>query len=183
CAARGRVEGAAAAISGSHRLRSGRAHRRRIRIHLCPGQPDRRHCPPKWNFVDLDRVRRRTAAYRPGCRLCIAGESKADRPALSGNAGGIEERPTMAEISRKDRAAIKSDIALSRDRIARELSGLRYELDIPRKLKNSFRDQTAMVGLLIAVAPARKKRSTFVGKATLREAAKACWRQERSLAS
>src|SRR5438270_5564109 len=71
----------------------------------------------------------------------------------------------MAEIPRKDRAAIKSDIALSRDRLGRELSGLRYELDIPRKLKNSFRDQTAIwigalavVGLLIAFAPARKKK-------------------------
>ena len=71
----------------------------------------------------------------------------------------------MAEIPRKDRAAIKSDIALSRDRMARELSGLRYELDIPRKIKNSFRDQTgiwigalAVVGLLIATAPARKKK-------------------------
>ena len=71
----------------------------------------------------------------------------------------------MAEIPRKDRAAIKSDIALSRDRMGRELSGLRYELDIPRKLKNSFRDQTviwigalAVLGVLIAVAPARKKK-------------------------
>jgi len=71
----------------------------------------------------------------------------------------------MAEIPRKDRAAIKSDIALSRDRMARELNGLRYELDFPRKLKNSFRDQTGIwlgaiviVGLLIAVAPARTKK-------------------------
>jgi hypothetical protein len=71
----------------------------------------------------------------------------------------------MAEIPRKDRAAIKSDIALSRDRMGRELSGLRYELDFPRKLKNSFREQPAVwigalafVGLLIAVAPARKKK-------------------------
>jgi hypothetical protein len=71
----------------------------------------------------------------------------------------------MAEIPRKDRAAIKSDIALSRDRMGRELSGLRYELDFQRKLKNSFRDQTsiwvgavAVVGVLIAVAPARKKK-------------------------
>ena len=71
----------------------------------------------------------------------------------------------MAEIPRKDRAAIKSDIALSRDRMGRELNGLRYELDFPRKLKNSFRDQTGMwigaivvVGLLIAVAPARTKK-------------------------
>jgi hypothetical protein len=71
----------------------------------------------------------------------------------------------MAEIPRKDRAAIKSDIALSRDRMARELSGLRYELNIPRKIKNSFRDQPAIwigalaaVGLLTAIAPARKKK-------------------------
>jgi hypothetical protein len=71
----------------------------------------------------------------------------------------------MAEIPRKDRAAIKSDIALSRDRLGRELNGLRYELDFPRKLKNSFREQPgiwigaiAAVGLLIAVAPARRKK-------------------------
>ena len=75
----------------------------------------------------------------------------------------------MAEIPRKDRAAIKSDIALSRDRLGREIAGLRYELDFPRKLKNSFRDQTgiwiaaiAVVGLLIAVAPARTKK-VYVG--------------------
>jgi hypothetical protein len=71
----------------------------------------------------------------------------------------------MAEIPRKDRAAIKSDIALSRDRLGRELNGLRYELDFPRKVKNSFREQPAIwigaivaVGLLIAVAPARRKK-------------------------
>jgi hypothetical protein len=71
----------------------------------------------------------------------------------------------MAEIPRKDRAAIKSDIALSRDRLGRERGGLRYELDFPRKLKNSFRDQTgiwigaiALLGLLIVIAPARSKK-------------------------
>ena len=71
----------------------------------------------------------------------------------------------MAEIPRKDRAAIKSDIALSRDRLGRELNGVRYELDFPRKVKNSFREQPGIwigaivaVGLLIAVAPARRKK-------------------------
>jgi hypothetical protein len=71
----------------------------------------------------------------------------------------------MAEIPKQDRAAIKSDIALSRERVARELSGLRYELDFPRKLKNSFRHQPAVwigalviVGLVLAVAPARRKK-------------------------
>src|SRR5437763_14142670 len=113
----------------------------------------------------MDRTRRWITSYRAGCCLCVTGESKTDRPALPGNTGGIKERSTMAEIRRKDRAAIKSDIALSRDRMAREVSGLRYELDIPRKLKNSFRDQTALwigalavAGLLIVVAPARMKK-------------------------
>ena len=71
----------------------------------------------------------------------------------------------MVEIPKQDRAAIKSDIALSRERIARELSGLRYELDFPRKLKSSFRHQPAIwigalvvVGLVLAVAPARRKK-------------------------
>ena len=71
----------------------------------------------------------------------------------------------MAEIPRKDRAAIKSDIALSRDRLGREINGLRYELDFPRKVKNSFREQPAIwigaitvVGLLVAVAPSRRKK-------------------------
>jgi hypothetical protein len=71
----------------------------------------------------------------------------------------------MAEIPRKDRAALKSDIALSRDRMGRELSGLRYELDFPRKLKNSFRHSPAVwigalavLGILVAVAPARTKK-------------------------
>jgi hypothetical protein len=71
----------------------------------------------------------------------------------------------MAEIPRKDRAALKSDIALSRDRMGRELNGLRYELDFPRKLKNSFRHSPVVwmsalgvLGILIAVAPARTKK-------------------------
>ena len=70
----------------------------------------------------------------------------------------------MAQDSGKDRAAIKSDIALSRQRIGAEVSGLRYELDFPRKLKNSFRHHLviwvgafAVVGILIAVAPTRTK--------------------------
>ena len=71
----------------------------------------------------------------------------------------------MAEIPKQDRAFIKSDIALSRERLSRELTGLRYELDFPRKIKNSFRHQPAiwigalvLVGLVIAVAPARTKK-------------------------
>lgn len=71
----------------------------------------------------------------------------------------------MAEIPRKDRAALKSDVALSRDRVGRELSSLRFELDFPRKLKDSFRHSPwiwagglALLGLLMAVAPARTKK-------------------------
>ena len=82
----------------------------------------------------------------------------------------------MAEIPRKDRAAIKSDIALSRDRLGRELNGLRYELDFPRKVKNSFREQPtiwigaiAAIGLLIAVTPARRKKVYVRSKENAKE--------------
>jgi hypothetical protein len=81
----------------------------------------------------------------------------------------------MAEIPKPDRAFIKSDIALSRQRISRELSGLRYELDFPRKIKNSFRHRPAiwigavlLVGLVLAVAPARTKK-IYVGPADARK--------------
>src|SRR5512133_3606756 len=60
---------------------------------------------------------------------------------------------------------LKTEIAGSRARVARELHGLRYELDFPAKLRRSFRKQTgswisaaAAVGALIALAPMRKKK-------------------------
>ena len=60
---------------------------------------------------------------------------------------------------------LKLEIAQSRDRIARDLRGLRYELDIPRKIRRSFREQTPMwigaavvVGTLIVLAPLRRKK-------------------------
>jgi hypothetical protein len=74
----------------------------------------------------------------------------------------------MAEIPRKDRAALKSDIALSRDRMGRELTGLRYELDVPRKLKDSFRNSPAVwvgavviLGILVAT-PLLGRRKIYV---------------------
>ena len=60
---------------------------------------------------------------------------------------------------------VKTEIAGSRERLARELQGLRYELDFPAKFRRSFRNQTvswisaaAAVGALIALAPMRKKK-------------------------
>ena len=71
----------------------------------------------------------------------------------------------MAQDPGKDRAAIKSDIALSRQRMGTELSGLRYELDLPKKFKDSFRHHlviwtgaSAVAGILVAVAPARTRK-------------------------
>src|SRR5213082_3034173 len=59
---------------------------------------------------------------------------------------------------------LKLEIADSRERLVRELRGLRYELDLPAKFRKSFRKQTgswisaaAAVGALIALAPMRKK--------------------------
>ena len=60
---------------------------------------------------------------------------------------------------------LKTEIAGSRERLARELQGLRYELDFPAKFRRSFRKQTgswigaaAAVGAVIALAPMRKKK-------------------------
>jgi type IV secretory pathway component VirB8 len=70
----------------------------------------------------------------------------------------------MAENS-KSTNELRTEIAGSRERLARELQGVRYELDFPAKFRRSFRKQTgswlgaaAAVGALIALAPMRKKK-------------------------
>ena len=70
----------------------------------------------------------------------------------------------MAENSESTNELTR-DIAGSRQRIATEFRGLRYELDFPAKFHRSFRKQTGSwisaataVGALIALAPMRKKK-------------------------
>jgi type IV secretory pathway component VirB8 len=70
----------------------------------------------------------------------------------------------MAENSESTNE-LRAEIAGSRERVARELQGVRYELDFPAKFRRSFRKQTgswigaaAAVGALIALAPMRKKK-------------------------
>jgi hypothetical protein len=73
----------------------------------------------------------------------------------------------MAEKSgrKKSTDELRMEIAHSRERVGRDLRGLHYELDFPAKLRRSFREQTilwitavAAVGVLIALAPMRKKK-------------------------
>jgi hypothetical protein len=73
----------------------------------------------------------------------------------------------MAEKSGRNKSIdeLTTEIAQSRERLARDLRGLRCELDFPAKFRRSFREQTvswltaaAAVGALIALAPMRKKR-------------------------
>ena|SRR5205809_6223926 len=73
----------------------------------------------------------------------------------------------MAETSRRNESIdeLRAEIAQSRERLARDVRGLRYELDFPAKFRRSFREQTlswltaaAAVGTLIALAPMRKKK-------------------------
>jgi type IV secretory pathway component VirB8 len=73
---------------------------------------------------------------------------------------------------------LKGEIAGSRQRVANELRGLRYELDFPAKFKRSFRKQTgswvgaaAAVGAVIALAPMRKKK-VYVDARTRRKGEK-----------
>jgi len=73
----------------------------------------------------------------------------------------------MAEKSGRNKSIdeLTAEIALSRERVARDLRGVKYELDLPAKFRRSFRQQTvswitaaAAVGALIALAPMRKKK-------------------------
>jgi len=73
----------------------------------------------------------------------------------------------MAETSGHNKSIdeLTAEIAQSRERVARDLRGLHYELDFPGKFRRSFRKQTgswmtaaAAVGALIALAPMRKKK-------------------------
>ena len=73
----------------------------------------------------------------------------------------------MAKKSGRNRSTgeLTAEIAHSRERVTRDLRGLQYELDFPRKLRRSFREQTvswitaaAAVGTLIVLLPVRKKK-------------------------
>jgi hypothetical protein len=73
----------------------------------------------------------------------------------------------MAEKPGHDRSTdeLRTEIASSRERVSRDLRGLHYELDFPRKIRRSFREQTgswitaaAAVGALIVLLPVRKKK-------------------------
>jgi hypothetical protein len=73
----------------------------------------------------------------------------------------------MAEKSGQGKSLheLRQEAAHSRDRLARDLSGLRYELDFPLKFRKSFQRQTAVwigaaivVGVIFAVMPARTKK-------------------------
>ena len=73
----------------------------------------------------------------------------------------------MAKEPRANKTAdeLKLEIARSRERVGRDLRGLRYELDFPGKVRRSLRNHTAawitgavVVGTLIVVLPLRKKK-------------------------
>jgi hypothetical protein len=73
----------------------------------------------------------------------------------------------MAEKSGRNKSIEKltAEVGQSRERVARDLRGLKYEVDFPAKFRRSFREQTvswlsaaAAVGALIALAPMRKKK-------------------------
>ena len=73
----------------------------------------------------------------------------------------------MAEKSSDNKSIdeLRAEIAGSRERVGRDLGGLRHELDFPAKFRRSFREQTvswitaaAAVGALIALAPMRRKK-------------------------
>jgi hypothetical protein len=72
----------------------------------------------------------------------------------------------MAKTTRQTKPLheLRQEIAHSRDRLARELGGLRYELDLPLKFRKSFQRRTgvwvtaaAVLGVLFTAVPRKKK--------------------------
>ena len=66
---------------------------------------------------------------------------------------------------------LRQEVAHSRDRLARDLGAVRYELDFPLKFRKSFQRQTVVwitaaivVGVIFAVMPARTKKVYVRGK-------------------
>jgi hypothetical protein len=73
----------------------------------------------------------------------------------------------MAKDSEQKRSLdeIKQRIERSRYELGRDLGGLRYELDIPLKIRKSFQRKTTLwitaaviIGLMFTVGPVRKKK-------------------------
>ena len=66
---------------------------------------------------------------------------------------------------------LRQEVAHSRVRLARDLGGLRYELDFPLKFRKSFQRQTVVwvaaavvIGVVVAIMPARTKKVYVKGK-------------------
>jgi hypothetical protein len=77
----------------------------------------------------------------------------------------------MAKEPRRNKQTdqLKEEIALSREQVGRNLRGLRYELDFPRKIRRSFRHEplpwiatAAAVGIFVVLIVARRKK-VYVG--------------------
>lgn len=73
----------------------------------------------------------------------------------------------MAEKSEQGKSLheLRQEAAHSRDRLGRDLSGLRYELDFPLKFRKSFQRQTVLwigaaivLGVVIMTLPPRTKK-------------------------
>jgi hypothetical protein len=91
----------------------------------------------------------------------------------------------MAKEPRRKKSPnqLSAEIARTRDLVERDLRDLRSQLDIPRKIRRSFRRQTgvwiaavAVVGVLIAIQSTRKKKvyvekkGSHISKSTVLEA-------------
>jgi hypothetical protein len=81
----------------------------------------------------------------------------------------------MDKESRRDKPTdqLKEEIAQSRQRLAQNLRGLRYELDFPRKIRRSFRTQPLLwiggavaIGAVLMILSSGKKIVNVAAKQT-----------------
>lgn len=83
----------------------------------------------------------------------------------------------MAKEPRQEKSLyeLRQEVTHSRDRIVRDLSGLRYELDFPLKFRKSFQRQTVwwvtaavVIGIAGAMMPARTRKISVQSKAKVK---------------
>src|SRR6202030_3582371 len=98
-----------------------------------------------------------------------------DRPTvIPGDLSRTGERSTMAQEPRRKKSPnqLSAEIARSRELVERDLRAVRAELDIPRKIRRSFRTHTgawipvaALIGVVLVIRTTRKKKIYVRAKA------------------
>src|SRR5437868_7706997 len=146
---------------------------RTVRLFIFSGKRNRGIGERVSCLVDQDHAGSGGVAFRARVRLCDDRPQSDAQIDVRNDGDGIEEGSRMAQKPGQGKSLheLRQEAAHSRDRLARDLSGVRYELDFPLKFRKSFQRQTVLwigaavvVGVVFAVMPARRKKVRMKAK-------------------